>query len=126
MQVDNSWSVSICDLVAPKEERSILMSENNPDRLEHWRDHLEDYVLVRFNTMTPSGLHVSFLVFNTRKRMHYPIEDAKINQKLVDEMKEAGIKTVSFKENFKMLNFKVFTSEEQFEKYWQHNFGNEE
>lgn len=72
------------------------MPENN-DRLEHWREHLEDYVLVRNEHVTPSGIKISYLVLNIRKKMPYGIEDTHINQKLVNEMMEAGIKIVTLK-----------------------------
>jgi hypothetical protein len=103
------------------------MAEDNSGYLENWRDHMEDYILVPHDHTSLSGTHfTTYLIINVRRKMPYGIEDAKINQKLVTEMMEAGIKVVSFKESHWMLDKHRFPSREFFEKYWQANFGADE
>jgi hypothetical protein len=106
------------------------MADYDPRALEHWREHPQDFVLIYASRGTsldilPPDSPIHYYIHNMAANRGYHIEDGQIRRALVEEMMAAGVRTVTFKEGWKILNPRIFaelSEANDFEKFWQANY----
>lgn len=101
------------------------MSENS---LENWREHIEDFVLIRNTLEYASGKKmVSYLIVEFKPKTYfYTIENEARNKALAEAMIAAGVRVVSHKEWLKSAHPEMFADGNFLDAYYRHHYPDEE